>query len=303
MLYAVTVTNFKGESLRMELANPENSGLLIYNITGIGAPTGTINTTDVATLDGSIFNSARAQSRNIVLTIAMWNQDNEMIESYRHRTYRYFPVKKPLTLEFETDERISVIDGYVESNDPTIFANQEYTQVSIICPDPYFRSRNPYETVFTGVDAMFEFPFSNESLTQSLLIMGEIRNETVYTMNYNGDADVGILITIQASGVVKGLAIYNTETREKMSINDTQISKVTGDTIKEGDVITISTIKGKKYARLQRGIKVYNILNCVDKGSDWIQLTQGKNVLAYVATQGLDAIRFVITNYELYEGV
>lgn len=303
MLYAVTVTNFKGESLRMELSNPEKSGLTIYNITGISAPTGTINTTDVATIDGSLFNSARAQSRNIVLTIAMWDQDNEMIETYRHRTYKYFPVKKPLTLEFETDERVSVIEGYVESNDVTIFTKQEYTQISIICPDPYFRSRTPVETVFTGVDPLFEFIFSNESIDKSLLLMGEIRTDTVYTINYNGDADVGIVITIQVSGDVRGLTIYNVDTSEHMSLDDNAIELITGSMIKEGDIITISTIKGKKYVRLQRGIKVYNILNSVTKGDDWIQITQGANVLAYTVTSGLDNIRFTITNYELYEGV
>lgn len=71
MLKAITVTNFKGESLRMELSRPENSGLLVYNVTGIGSPTSYINVTEQATIDGGRFNSARAQSRNIVLTLAM----------------------------------------------------------------------------------------------------------------------------------------------------------------------------------------------------------------------------------------
>lgn len=301
MIHAVTVTNFKGESLRMELSKPEDSGMILYNITGIGAPKSSINTTDMATIDGSVFNSSRAQSRNIVLTLAFKERDT--IEESRHRTYKYFPSKKPLTLEFETDDRTTIINGYVESNDSTIFTQSEYTQISIICPDPYFRSKTPVDTIFTGVDPLFEFEFSNESLTENLLIMGEIRNETIYTLNYNGDADVGVIITIQTSGVVKGLTIYNTETREQLTFDDSKISLVTGSTIVEGDIITISTVKGQKYARLQRGIKVFNILNCITKGSDWIQLTQGANIIAYIASEGLDDITFKITNYELYEGV
>lgn len=74
MLRAVTVTNFKGESLRIELSKPEDSGLIIYNITGIGSPTVSINTTDMATVDGGRFNSARAQVRNIVFTLAFTEQ-------------------------------------------------------------------------------------------------------------------------------------------------------------------------------------------------------------------------------------
>lgn len=77
MLKAVTVTNFKGESLRMELTKPEETGLVIYNITGIGSPTASINTTDMATIDGSRFNSARAQTRNIVLTLVFVEKSEE----------------------------------------------------------------------------------------------------------------------------------------------------------------------------------------------------------------------------------
>lgn len=74
MLRAITVTNFKGESLRMELSKPEDSGLLIYNITGLGSPSISINNTDMATVDGGRFNSARAQVRNIVFTLAFVEQ-------------------------------------------------------------------------------------------------------------------------------------------------------------------------------------------------------------------------------------
>lgn len=88
-----------------------------------------------------------------------------------------------------------------------------------------------------------------------------------------------------------------------MKFNDSKINQVTGAMIRQGDVITISTVKNNKYARLQRGTKVYNILNCLERDSDWIQLTQGNNVIAYLATEGLDDIIFKITNYVLYEGV
>lgn len=74
MLRAVTVTNFKGESMRMELSKPEDTGMIIYNITGIGSSMANINTTDMATMDGAKFNSARAQTRNIVFTIAFTQQ-------------------------------------------------------------------------------------------------------------------------------------------------------------------------------------------------------------------------------------
>lgn len=227
------------------------------------------------------------------------------IEASRHRAYKYFLTKKPITLEFETDDRMVVIDGYVESNDPTIFSQDEFTQISIICTEPYFRSRIPVEQVFTGVEptGAFEFPFENNSDEKKLISLGELKDDKVYNVQYNGDADTGMLITIQAKEQARGINIYNTETREHMEINDEQIFQATGNYIMADDIITISTVKGNKYARLQRGVTVYNILNAIEKGSDWIQLTQGSNILGYTATNGIDYLAFKIEYYVLYEGV
>lgn len=227
------------------------------------------------------------------------------VEASRHRSYKYFPSKKKLTLEFETDERIVVIDGYVESNDPTIFSKDEYSQISILCPEPYFRSKTPVETVFTGVEptGSFEFPFENNSVDEKLIVMGELKDDKIYNVQYNGDTDVGMLITIQAKDSIRGIEIYNTETREHMWIDDAKVFQITGGYITTDDVITISTVKGNKFANLQRGVRVYNILNAIGKDSDWIQLTQGNNTLGYTATNGIDFLAFKIEYYILYEGV
>lgn len=317
MIKAVTVTNFKNESLRMELSSPEKSGLLVYNITGIGGPTASINSTDMATVDGAQFNSARAQTRNIVLTLAFMDQSNtpdengnysystRNIEQSRHKAYKYFPAKKPLSLMFETDERKIMIDGYVENNEATIFSQDSYTQISILCLEPYFRAIEPTEITFKSIDPYdgFEFPFENDSLTEDLISFGEIKNDQVYTIYYEGDSDVGMVITMQAYEPASGIEIYNVETRDHMILDDLRIFQITGSYIAIDDIITISTVKGKKYATLQRGATVYNILNAISKDSDWIQLTQGRNVIGYTATAGVDFLAFKLTYDVLYEGV
>lgn len=164
MLYAVTVINYKGESLRMELAHPEKSGLLIYNIEGIGGAKANINSSEFGSSDGAYFTSARATSRNIVMYLAMYAMEGLSIEDSRHLAYKYFPIKKELTLIFETDTRVCKITGYVESNEPAIFSSEEHTQVSIICPDPFFYAVDPVTYEFSKIDALFEFPFSDESV-------------------------------------------------------------------------------------------------------------------------------------------
>ncbi len=51
-----------------------------------------------------------------------------------------------------------------------------------------------------GVQPAFEFPFENNSLTENLLEFGEIRLDTRAELNYEGDADTGVVINIHFNG-------------------------------------------------------------------------------------------------------
>lgn len=212
MIRAVTFTNYLGDSIRLDLARPEESGFIIKSVTGLGPGKANINTTEIATNDGSLFNSSRMPSRNIVISLAyMWK---DSIEDVRQLSYKYFPIKKKLTMLIETDNRQAEIEGYVESNDPTIFSKDEGSDISIVCPNPFFYSAGKdgiNTTIFYGVEALFEFPFSNESLQDPLLEMGEIKNETEQVVVYNGDAEIGVTITIHAIGEASNITIYKEE--------------------------------------------------------------------------------------------
>lgn len=304
MIKSVTVTNFLGESIKLELGSPEKSGLLIKSITGLGPSNANINAKELATSDGAVYNSARVNSRNIVMTLGFMFKPT--IEDVRLLTYRYFPIKKKLKLLIETDKRICEAYGYVESNEPNIFSKEEETQISIICPDPYFYSAGPdgnTVTVFYGVEAAFEFPFSNESVDEKLLEIGIAKYATERVIYYSGDAEIGITIRIYATGEVKNLTIYNARTREYMKIDTDILTAMTGSTIVKGDEITISTVKGNKYIDLYRAGKHYNILNCMKKDSVWFQLAHGDNIFAYVADDGASNLQFRIENKTVYEGV
>lgn len=304
MIKSITVTNYLGESIKMELARPELSGFAIKSITGLGAGTANINTSEQATNDGSVYNSARVQNRNIVISlIYLWD---DSIEDVRQKSYKYFPIKKKVKLLIETDNRKAEIEGYVESNEPDIFSDQEGSDISIICPNPYFYSAGAdgtHTTVFFGIEPMFEFPFSNESLSECLLEMGNIENQTEKVIVYSGDSEIGVTITIHAVGSAGNITIYNTGTREIMRISNDKIAKMTGSGIITGDDIIICTIKGKKSIYLLRGGVTTNILNCIDRNSSWFQLVKGDNIFAYTAESGSNNLQFKIENQILYEGV
>lgn len=307
MIYSIVVTNYLGDRIKLELGKPDVSGFLIKSITGLGPAKANVNTTEVSTNDGSLFNSARLSQRNIVLDMVFINTVyGESIEDLRQKTYKYFPLKKSVELTIETDNRYMKTTGYVESNEPNIFSSQEGTQISIICPDPYFYSAGEdgnNVTNFYSIDPMFEFPFSNESLDEPLLVFGEIQIKTEGVITYHGDSEIGVMIYIHAIGPATNINIYNTETREVMRINTEKISSLTGKGIVASDDIVINTAKGEKSITLIREGVSYNILNCLDKNTDWFTLAKGDNIFAFTADSGVTNLQFRVENKVIYEGV
>lgn len=307
MIYSIVVTNYLGDRIKLELRKPDVSGFLIKSITGLGPAKANVNTTEVSTNDGALFNSARLSQRNIVLDMAFINTVyGESIEDLRQKSYKYFPLKKSVELTIETDNRYVKTTGYVESNEPNIFSSQEGTQISIICPDPYFYSAGEdgnNVTNFYSIDPMFEFPFSNESLDEPLLVFGEIQIKTEGVITYHGDSEIGVMIYIHAIGPATNINIYNTETREVMRINTEKISSLTGKGIVASDDIVINTAKGEKSITLIREGVSYNILNCLDKNTDWFTLAKGDNIFAFTADSGVTNLQFRVENKVIYEGV
>lgn len=307
MIYSIVVTNYLGDRIKLELGKPDISGFLIKSITGLGPAKANVNTTEVSTNDGSLFNSARLSQRNIVLDLVFINTVyGESIEDLRQKSYKYFPLKKSVELTIETDNRYVKTTGYVESNEPNIFSSQEGTQISIICPDPYFYSAGEdgnNVTNFYSIDPMFEFPFSNESLDEPLLVFGKIQIKTEGVITYHGDSEIGVMIYIHAIGPATNINIYNTETREVMRINTEKISSLTGKGIVASDDIVINTAKGEKSITLIREGVSYNILNCLDKNTDWFTLAKGDNIFAFTADSGVTNLQFRVENKVIYEGV
>lgn len=306
MIKAIEVTNFRNESLYLELSNPYDSGLVIESITGLGPVKANINTTELATSDGSIYNSARALSRNIVITFRFLpDPETQLVETVRQRTYKYFPLKKMLTLMIETDHRIAMIQGYVESNEPDIFQKEEKAQISIVCPSSYFYIPDSTITL-NGVESSFYFPFSNESLTDDLIIFGNIVSSISTEYMYDGDIDSGVVFHIHAIDDVENITLYNMATRERMNINTGVIASIVNDgnnNLISGDDVYLSTISGDRYIYLVRGGKQYNILPCLPKITDWIKIIKGSNVFGYTADNGKsDTIIEIFTNV-LYEGM
>jgi hypothetical protein len=302
MIKSIKVTNPKGESLVLDLFHPEKSGLIVRSISGLGPPKANINSTDLATADGALYSSARASTRNIVFNLQFMFAPT--IEDSRQLTYKYFPLKKLVKIEVETDNRSLETSGYVESNSPDIFSREETTQISIVCLDPFFYDPNPSVTQFATVTPTFEFPFSNESTSEDLIEFGTINLDTRSTIDYVGDVDTGVLITIHALGSVSGsLTIYNVETQEKMVIDLAKIKTLIGKDYGSGDDIIISTVSGDKYVQVLHDGKYTNAIAAIEKLADWFQVSVGQNIFNFTVTKGIENLVMSFSYRNAYGGI
>lgn len=309
MIKTVTIVNYLGKQLDLELTRPEKSGLVVQSITGIGPGKATINITNMASNDGGVFNSARSDTRNIVLNLEMYdtnvNDSAWTIEKARLLTYNFFPKKRPLTLIFKTDNRHVYINGYVESNETNIFSEKEMVQISIICPDPNFYDANGSTIVrLAKVIDWFKFPFSNESTSEDLIVLGKIESDMpIALLRYDAEVETGINIKAKFTGTVTELKFFNYDTGEKIEIDDTKLAQVITDGFSDGDELNICTVRGKKSAKVIRSGVTYNIINSLGFNPSWFQLLKGDNLFTYTTNDQDSNISIEFAYENAYEGV
>ena len=314
MIQSVRFINQLNESLEITLTDGEPShGLLISDISGIHPVNANINTTDLAVGDGSRKNSAKLVERNIVFTFLLTGTD---VEASRQRCYHILPPKKDVVIQFKTDHRNVSIVGCVESNEPGIFSEKVEQQVSIICPDPYFRAVDGdtntnvvYETnLFGGVKKMFYFPFTTECLPYGtdIIYFGEIvtgqDNKAVY---YSGESDTGCIIHIHVQGLLNDdLTIYSLTEGKYFTLYAEKTRLLLGDYLKKGDEIHISTITGEKSVIGIKSGLYYNLLDAINYTEDpWFKLQPGYNTFAYTAGDMETKLEFEVSSEILYNGI
>ena len=133
-MFTLKIKNNRGEIYELTHNRRQYS---ILDITGLTLPQCNVNMISSAGQDGGEYSSSHLNPRNIVITLALEGD----IETNRQLLYTIFPLHSPVTVYYQTFNRDLYIDGYLEIIDGILFAQRETMQISIICPDPYFRSR------------------------------------------------------------------------------------------------------------------------------------------------------------------
>lgn len=266
----------------------ENGNYALLSVGGLTPPAATINTAVIATSDGAVFNSSRLGTRNIVLTIAPLNS----IETNRINLYQYFKAKQYIKLYLENNTRSVWIDGYIETMDGNLYSESQRIQISIICPDPFFKDTETGVYLFSNVIDLFSFPFAIEE-TPGVPI-SQVGEYVEIAITNNSDYETGVVITMLANGSVSNPTIYNMTTNENFSLNIT---------MQAGDEITIDTRRGNKSVSLTRNAVVTNILNDMTENSEWLNLIVGDNIFSYTCDTGAENLDITVTLQPIYEGM
>ena len=199
------------------------------------------------------------------------------MEAHRHTVYALFPIKKRVRLLFETQKRVCFIDGYVESCEPNVYSKQQRITISILCPDPYFRELSTTRSMYYRAAPAFHFPIGTVSNPPPYELGVLSDNYQIISVDYDGDADTGVLLYLEMDGQVGDITLTNSSTRETMQISADRVAVMTGQALGIGDAIQISTIPGDKYINLIRDGESINLISALSRDSDWLSLTVGHN--------------------------
>lgn len=267
----------------------QNSAFTVTEIEGLNPPEATINTSEIALMDGAKFNSSKLNMRNINVAFAIERQ----AAKNRLEVFKVLKSKQWVKMTYIGQYRQVFIEGYIESIDITYFEMKQIVTCSILCPSPYFKEAQIIVNELLNIVSAFHFPFA--STAEPELIFSYINNEIGIVIENDGDIDCGLIIELYAKNAVSNPKVFNYITGDYIGLNFS---------MQEGDLITIDTRQGQKSVTLLRGGVESNIFNYIVQGSTWLQLSANGDTFVYEVGTGLASdLSLTFKHYNLYEGV
>lgn len=256
MLETLEVRTSQGGLLSLPLQDP-TLGFVIQDIQGLGPVKATLVSSSFAQQDGAQYQSSRRETRNINLILGLYpDYTVDEVEDLRNRLYAYFMPKTEVKLTLITSKGLNVdIVARVETCEPTYFEQEPAVAISLMCFDPDFI--DPDLVTISG---------------------NTTSGSTEVTINYVGTVDTGIVFKLNVNRSLSEFTIYHQAADGSMRTMDFVASLLTGD------VVTISTIPGSKFATLTRDGVDSSILYAVSPHASWIALMTGVNQLRVYAT-------------------
>ena len=292
MIKKIDITNGYGETLSLDLFQPELSGFAVREISGLGPVQATVSMADYASKPGGRFQGSRLGTREISFDLVFLDS-LVSIEQVRHQSYRYFPIGEKIEMTFTTDEREVTTTGYVENNEPAIWDEEfEGTTIDIVCESPYLAGKDLTIKTLSSVYSSFHFPFSSVEAPPELLF-GYIKVGEDIEITNDDEQECGCIFDIVGLEDFSNPLIYN-------DYDGTYIGVMIN--MDEGDVLRINTKIGEKSIKLIRNNQEINVINYIKPGSTWFMLKRGNNKFSiaqantYTKTIGQDTNGTVYIN-------
>ena len=260
---------------------------IFVKVAGLTPSGATINTSKIATKDGTKFNSSTLNERNITLTI--FPQGN--VEKNRINLYRYIRLGAYIKLYLKNGSRDVWIDGYVEDLSGDLYESPQQLQASIICADPYFKAIKSNTTTFSSIVSLFTFPFV---LGSDGVIISQNSGYAERNVVNDSDNKNGAIIELYSTDIATNPTIYNMSTNESFTINHE---------FQTGDIVRLDTRSGERSLKLIRNGVETNILNQMQRGSKWFELRVGDNLFSYVAQSGAENLQMTVELQPIFTGV
>lgn len=284
-MFELILENANGDQLTFSNRGP----FTITEIQGLNPPSATINTSQIALIDGAKFNSSKLNMRTINVAFAI-----QYSAAYnRINVFKVLKSKQWVKFNYIGEYRQVYIEGYIESIDISYWEMKQIVTCTIICPSPYFKDAQIMVNEVKNIIGAFHFPFSSTATPQ--IVFGYTSTDTGVTIENKGDVECGMIIELYARQAIGNPQIFNYVTGEFIGLNFN---------MQEADVITIDTRQGHKSVTLLRGAVETNLFNYILQGSTWLQLPANGGTFVYDVGSGSTAdLQVTFKHNNLYEGV
>ena len=260
----VWLENSSGEIIQL---TGNESVYQLFQVDGTNPPMANVNLALTAGKDGATFNSSKLNTRTLVLYVKI----NGNREQNRLRLNNFARVKEWCKVRYANNSLDVYIEGIVETVEYTPFTMREMAQISIICPDPYFKSMDEILADSSNTLPKFTFPFTIEE--DDPVVISELMDSEGIIINNTSDATTGALISITFNSGASSVELRNTTTGADIKLTYT---------FQTGDIVEINTNTGSKTIKLIRGGVVSNLMSAFDKGGTFPQLASGVNRFDYL---------------------
>ena len=278
MLEQVDILNEHGEELSLPLSE-FSSGIILRGIQGLDPVKANLVSSEFAMMDGTLFQAARRESRNIILQMGLDSRYGGLSNTeIRHELYRVFMPKTQARLTFSQTTKPPVeITGHVEVVSAPIFTKEPTFGVSILCNDPDFI--NPVPDTFSGEG----YP--------SGMVMRDV--------DYAGTVASGVEIEVSMNNSATGQGF---EVRQTTPRGDNR-SLIFQTPLLGGDDVIIKTHPGQKEVLVRRNGSETSIIYGVDPQSEWPMFEPGLNKLGVRVTGDTEQSFYEVFWHDRYGGL